>query len=466
MATDGPMEDPGGGPRGRADTASSSSAEGVAAARSDSTGSQASQAATLGLDRRETAGTPTTPPAECLAFRRAIENHQVTFHQVARAWFQSSPKFNPSAEDRPFYAEIFPELLVAFGRPRGGIVTGYFCENIRVAAVLTNIRIAAELTEGPRVADLVSDDQADGAGASAAALPGVPREPATLNGRSRWKRKPRGERRAASSSAIHLEPAFGDPESWKAKAILFRCLELHYRALEFLKPKPRKIAMRMVFSVIAALLGSLDARAARGDGAKSFGDDPKELEAVEEELARAERYYVRSAQRAAQIEYFLGMLGGLAVLLALAGVLAAGLRMNGDLEVLLVSLLSGGCGGLLSVMSRMSVGKLALNHESGRGIIRLLGGMRPLIGAVFGVALYVLLEGGLLSLAPADRSDPVYFYAGVAFVAGFSERFAQDALAGVGRGFSTAGPEHAPEAGSEPAGVGRPGARLLARTRP
>lgn len=101
-----------------------------------------------------------------------------------------------------------------------------------------------------------------------------------------------GERRSASSSAIHLEPAFGDPESWKAKAILFRCLELHYRALEFLKPKPRKIAMRMVFSVIAALLGSLDARAARGDGAKSFGDDPKELEAVEEELARAERYYV------------------------------------------------------------------------------------------------------------------------------------------------------------------------------
>lgn len=465
MPTGGQLN-PGGGPGERANNSSSSSAPDVVTAQSDSTAPQLSQAATLGVGPGGTAGTPTTPPAECLAFRRAIDNHQVTFHQVARAWFQSSPKFNPSAEDRPFYAELFPELLDEFGRLRGGIVTGYFCENIRVAAVLTNIKIAAELTEGPRVADLVSDNQADGAGSSAtAALPGVPRRSGSLNGQARWERKPRGERRSASSSAIHLEPAFGDPESWKAKAMLFRCLELHYRALEFLKPKPRKISMRMVFSVIAALLGSLDARAARGEGAKSFGDDVQELEAVEEELARAERYYVRSAQRAAQVEYFLGMLGGLAVLLAVAVGLAAGLRMIGDLDLLLVSLLSGGCGGLLSVMSRMSAGKLALNHESGKGIIRLLGGMRPLIGAVFGVALYVLLEGGLLSLAPANGSDPVYFYAGVAFVAGFSERFAQDAVAGVGRGLSAAGPEHPAEAGPEPASVGPGGARLSARAR-
>lgn len=159
------------------------------------------------------------------------------------------------------------------------------------------------------------------------------------------------------------------------------------------------------------------------------------------------------------------MLGGLGVLVAMAVGLAAGLRMVEDLDLLVVSLLSGGCGGLLSVMSRMSAGKLALNHESGKGIIRLLGGMRPLIGAVFGVALYVLLEGGLLSLGPADRSDLVYFYAGVAFVAGFSERFAQDAVAGVGRVFSTAGAEPPAEAGPEPASVGPPGSRLLARPR-
>lgn len=162
MPSDGQMDGHRGGSGERADNSSSSSARDVLTAQGDSTAAEATRAASLDLDHGATTRTPTTPPAESLAFRRAIDNHQVTFHQVARAWFQSSPKFNPSADDRPFYAEIFPELLDAFGRPRGGIVTGYFCENIRVAAVLTNIRIAAELTEGPRVADLVSSDQADG----------------------------------------------------------------------------------------------------------------------------------------------------------------------------------------------------------------------------------------------------------------------------------------------------------------
>lgn len=398
---------------------------------------------------------PATPdsgpaPAEYESFCQAVASGKVTFHQVARAWFQSRERFNPCAEDRLRYQDVFPKLLDAFGGARGGIVTAYFCENIRVAAALTSIRVAAELTEGPRAADVVTED-GDTAG-SAGALPGAPRGSAVSDGRTRWRRE--GERDIASSSAIHLEPAFGDPESWKAKAVLFRCLELHYRALEFLKPKPRKIAMRMAFNVIAALLGSLDARAGRGESAATFGDDPKEIAAVEEELARAERYYVRAAQRTAQVEYFLGMLGGLLVLLVGAAILGVVLPVIEGLDVplppLLVSLFSGGCGGVVSVMSRMSGGKLVLNHESGKGIVRLLGGMRPLIGAVFGAALYVLFEGGLLSLAPqGNGSDPVYFYAGVAFLAGFSERFAEDAIASVGRGFGGVDHGYAVEAAPE-----------------
>jgi len=398
-------------------------------------------------------GDSTDTPAEYLAFRRAIDGGQVTFHQVARAWFQSRAKFNPCSQDRVLYEQIFPELLDAFGRARGGIVTAYFCENIRVAAALTNIRVAAELTEGPRVVDLV--EAAGGTTGAIGALPGAPGGYAARAGRRHLSRS-EGERASASSSAIHLEPAFGDPESWKAKAILFRCLELHYRALEFLKPKPRKIAMRMAFNVLAALLGSLDARAERGDRAETFGDDLDETAAIEDELARVERYYVRAADRAAQIEYFLGMLGGLMVLLAAAAGLGVALPLIEGLDVplppLVVSVLSGGCGGVVSVMARMSGGKLVLNHESGNGIIRLLGGMRPLIGAVFGAALYVLFEGGLLSLAPPEgSSDPVFFYAGVAFLAGFSERFAQDAIAGAGRGLEGAEHRHVAEADPEAA---------------
>jgi hypothetical protein len=58
-----------------------------------------------------------------------------------------------------------------------------------------------------------------------------------------------------------------------------------------------------------------------------------------------------------------------------------------------------------------------------------LGAIRPVIGAVLGVASFVLVNGGLLSLAPpAAISNHTLYFAGIAFLAGFSERFAQDML--------------------------------------
>jgi len=60
--------------------------------------------------------------------------------------------------------------------------------------------------------------------------------------------------------------------------------------------------------------------------------------------------------------------------------------------------------------------------------------MRPLLGALFGGALYLLLAGGLITVAqtptPEDPVKLLYFYAGIAFVAGFSERWAQDVVTG------------------------------------
>jgi hypothetical protein len=45
------------------------------------------------------------------------------------------------------------------------------------------------------------------------------------------------KQRTAASSAIHIELLLGHPEQWEAKELLFDCLDLHYRALEFLHPK-------------------------------------------------------------------------------------------------------------------------------------------------------------------------------------------------------------------------------------
>jgi hypothetical protein len=235
----------------------------------------------------------------------------------------------------------------------------------------------------------------------------------------------------ASSSAIHIEPTFGDPADWKAKELLFHCLNLHYKALEFLSPQPRKICMRMIFGVITALLGTLDARAldrSQGENARPFGSDPAEVETLERELAQAVTYYRRSAQRQSQLEYLLGMLMAIIPAAAITAIVAitAGLL---DTPAM-VAVLGGAIGAVVSVLARMSNGRLELTPESGKKTIRALGFMRPVIGGVFGAVVYLFLDGGIVEvLTPPTGGSDLAFYAALGFLSGFSERFAQDVIA-------------------------------------
>ena len=53
---------------------------------------------------------------------------------------------------------------------------------------------------------------------------------------------------------------------------------------------------------------------------------------------------------------------------------------------------SGAVGAIVSVMSRMSGDRFTVDYEVGRHALRWLGSFRPLIGAVFGVALYFVAQ--------------------------------------------------------------------------
>jgi hypothetical protein len=368
------------------------------------------------------APSPDAIEAEIKTLEDAIRSGRVTFHPVACAWFRLSDE-TIAERYRDRYAELFPKLHEAFAEPRGGIITSYLCQHIPVAAVLTDIDRAASLTEGVPVHKPRDDP---------------PPSPAKLTPRQRARaaRERRAERRramaAASSSAIHLEPLHGQPADWKAKELLFRCMDLHYRALQYLTPKPRKICMRMIFGIVVALLGTLDVPQSHGRQ-RPFSSNLTAVEALEAELEQARRYYDRSAQRQAQVEYFTGMVGGL--ILLLAGLIVIGLIAGARLlhEPLLATPLAGGAGAVVSVMTRMTRDQLTLNYESGLTTIRLLGVIRPLLGALFGGALYLLLAGGLLKVAGTPTGDAtrlIYFYTGIAFVAGFSERWAQDVVTG------------------------------------
>jgi hypothetical protein len=369
------------------------------------------------------------------ASRYAHWRGTVTFHDVANAWFNMSDP-NLTEDLRAEFKAIFPGLLDAFAEPRKGIITAYFCRHIRVAAALTDIGHAAGSPEGVPEATLKGPpptgikellSTADGNGHD------------DLRGQDdpRAKKPKRGflgtclhlfDPAPASSSAIHIEPTFGDPADWKAKELLFHCMNLHYKALEFLTPQPRKICMRMIFGVIATLLGTLDARALDRNKDMPFGSNPAEVETLERELAQAQAYYRQAAQRQAQLEYLLGMLMAIipAAIITTIIALTAGLLD----KPATVAVLGGAIGAIVSVMSRMSSGSIELKPESGKKTTRALGFMRPVIGGVFGAVVYAFLAGGIVEIVtPPTGTGELAFFAGLGFLSGFSERFAQDVIA-------------------------------------
>jgi hypothetical protein len=152
---------------------------------------------------------------------------------------------------------------------------------------------------------------------------------------------------------------------------------------------------------------------------------------IEADIAQTEDICRRAVRRRALMAYFYGMLAGVAVFTALGvaiGIALGRVDIAGfDLSEFITTFVAGAVGAIVSVMSRMSSGKLEIEYETRRSFLALLGGFRPLIGAIFGVALYFGMASGILPIEPPrDQNEVFFFFTFLAFLAGFSERFAQD----------------------------------------
>ena len=167
------------------------------------------------------------------------------------------------------------------------------------------------------------------------------------------------------------------------------------------------------------------------------------LKVAEAEVIQTEGLCDRAVRRVALMAYFVGMLAGVGVFTLLgvtAGVFLSKTSIQGfQLQAFLTAFIAGAVGAIVSVMSRMSSGQSTLEYETGRGYLRVLGAFRPLIGAIFGVALYFAIASALLpAKVPMPGSDSrFFFFAIIAFLAGFSERWAQDMLVVSRRGIGT-----------------------------
>jgi hypothetical protein len=259
---------------------------------------------------------------------------------------------------------------------------------------------------------------------------------AALTVRPRRFRRPELRFHRASDWATKGDPDVAGP--------LHQCDALAVRICEVLRGKTQRIGLQLVMAAAAHLLSLVDERTRH---------DKDERRAVLRQ-ARAEveeirRYYHSAANGDAQIIYSFGMLAGVAVLVLISLFIGGVLNVAGiDDAEFFGCMTAGALGAVVSVMARISSGRMSLHYDVGRGDLLFLGGIRPLLGAIFGLAMYFAVISGILDLFSIDNDDGtkrLYFLLVIAFLAGFSERWAKDVLDGVGASLAPQGREREPE---------------------
>jgi hypothetical protein len=232
--------------------------------------------------------------------------------------------------------------------------------------------------------------------------------------------------------------------------VLHRCDTLAIRASEVLRGASERISMQLIMAVAADVLGLID----RCEGKPTAEAAREEARAKRAELDRVEAYYDLAANKQARIVYTGGMFLGLLWLLLALPLLALVLYAFGAFDAatdhaartLLACYGAGALGALVSVMSRMASpkGKFSLDYEVGRKAIRRLGMVRPVLGATFGMAAFLIVRSGALQLDLAENG--FYLLTATAFLAGFSERWAKVLLHGAEERLGGAKPDDPDEA--------------------
>jgi hypothetical protein len=213
--------------------------------------------------------------------------------------------------------------------------------------------------------------------------------------------------------------------------ILHRCDDVAILASEILRGTPKRIALRWAYEIESEVLAFVERTRSRPTEAE-IDEFVKDATA---RIAAARKCYDDAADKVARMVYVAGMLAGIAILpwiAALAGLLiwvfgALHLHQDGT-QAFFACIAAGALGALVSVLSRMaSPTKFNLHPDIGRRALFFLGIYRPFVGAIFGLALYFLLQSSLLTVS-TDKRFATFVVA--AFLAGFSERFVKVMLHG------------------------------------
>ena len=239
-----------------------------------------------------------------------------------------------------------------------------------------------------------------------------------------WRRAPNIRFHSATDWATHDAP--------DVNHVMHTTETLAIRVSEVLCKTPERIAMQWLLSVAGYLLSVVDVA-----GRPNKHDATKAARRARNELTKVETYYDRAGEKTGRLIYFWGMMIGVLTLGAfgaLGAVLYALPADNAlhDTKNFFVCYTMGAVGAVVSVLTRMSQrgDDAFVDYEVGRPALRRVGSFRPVIGAVFAVVLYFGLKSGLITLTTGTKDPSTFFYATLAFTAGFSERWARVLLGG------------------------------------
>jgi hypothetical protein len=315
-----------------------------------------------------------SPVRQVEAQFRGNEGHQPTFSEVVYAhhdWWRARQAGTPD----PTAEAAYDSVLRAFEARHGQIIRAYWCSEIESAVALTE--------------------------------------------KKRW-----GGMRSPEFG-FHRESDWATKTAPEVAAELHRCDELAVRADAVLTGVRKRICLELVVSCAAHLLSLADTGAGVGNNAKTAAA----VEHERVEMKKVKDYYCDAANGQAQLIYF----GGIAtVMLVLATLGSVWLSITWATPV--AALIGGAIGAVVSVIQRINSGSFELDYDVGGPYIFFLGGLRPLIGGAFAVAISFAFDGGLLHLpvaASESTSNRHLALLVISFLAGFSERFAQDTLTSV-----------------------------------
>jgi hypothetical protein len=307
----------------------------------------------------------------------------VPFPELAYLHYRWRNALETNMSDLDTKAKQYHDARAAFEAEQGAIVNEYWCWHVPSAVVLT---------EKPR--------------------------PMIIS----WFLRPRLAFHRASDWATKDQPAVAEQ--------LHRCDEIAVRAMQVLSGLRRRICLHLVMTSATHLLSFVDARARQ-----ESSSDVVKLE--KETLDATDAYYCGAANGQAQIVYFAGMavVGAALGSLALIGSRWIPLPAIDDDHSLYGCIAAGAFGAIVSVIQRINAGQFDLTYDVGRPYLTFLGGLRPVLGAGFGLILYCAVTSGLLTIfaIPGEGSQRFLSLLVIAFLAGFSERWAQDTLTSLGQ---------------------------------